>query len=324
MPKSIHGSSNEVLLAAEGFALADSVANDSDNPAVRTFSGIANSGKPFYQWGDAYIVDLSDITFKDKIPALDSHDRDKRCGVATLTVNNNRLMVSGHLLSNPIGQAIADDADEGFPWELSVHVISDSWENLPPGASTIVNDQTLSGPITILRQNTIREVSFTPTGVDSNTSATVLSDGLPRLADTPKNQSKKPTENKNMTIEEALAKIAALEEEITELKKQLAEAKKAAKKAETDAKLSAAGFAPNADNTGFNKVSDAMYQALLSADSAACDAMIADLSKPTATTPPAPLPGSLLSETTPPAAAGQNAGAEPDELDKILADKGVY
>lgn len=138
MPKNkpeqpIHEHSSMVLLAAEGFALSDNKANDSDNPTVRTFSGIANSGKPFYQWGDASIVDLSDITFKDKLPALDEHARDKRCGVATLSVENHQLMVSGHLLSNECGQAVADDADEGFPWQLCRYTCNQTRrQNCPP------------------------------------------------------------------------------------------------------------------------------------------------------------------------------------------------
>lgn len=131
-----------------------------------------------------------------------------------------------------------------------------------------------------------------------------------------------------MTLEEALAKIETLQETIKTLKAELAEAKKAAKKSEkkseTNSKLSAAGFKPNDDHNGFDGVSDAMYQALLSADDEAATAMIADLTAvkaaSTSQTKP-PMPDALLSETTAPDA---EPGNQPDALDKILADKGAY
>lgn len=339
-PKTTHQPSSMVLLAAQGFALSKHQANDSDTPTVRTFSGIANSGKPFYRWGEASIVDLSDITFKDKIPALDGHDRDKRCGVATLSVENHQLVVSGYLLGNDYGQAVATDADGGFPWQLSVHVQSDAVTELSAGQSETVNGQTVTGPIAILGKNKIREVSFTPTGVDDDTSAIVLSDDskspLAPLCERGKqtgaplyeskggrdNELSNEKEQTTMTLEQALAKIDTLQETIKTLKAALAEAKKAAKQADVNSKLSAAGFKPTGDGDGFVALSGAMYQALLSADEEATTAMIADLTagKPAAGNKP-PIPEALLSETTVPGGDNQAGG---DALDKILTDKGVY
>lgn len=125
-----------------------------------------------------------------------------------------------------------------------------------------------------------------------------------------------------MTLDEALAKIKTLEETIKTLQEKLATAKKATKAADTNSKLSAAGFKPNTDNDGFEGLSDAMYQALLSADSEGADAMIADLTATMSAPANKPaMPETLLSETTVPDSGNQAAG---DALDKILTDKGAY
>ena len=49
--------------------------SDTLSTAGRTFSGIANSGKPFVYQGRRAIVDMASLTLSDKVPALLLHDR---------------------------------------------------------------------------------------------------------------------------------------------------------------------------------------------------------------------------------------------------------
>jgi hypothetical protein len=48
-----------------------------------------------------------------------------RAGVRALARDGQQLTIGGHLLSNKHGKAVAQDADDGFPWQMSVLCFSD-------------------------------------------------------------------------------------------------------------------------------------------------------------------------------------------------------
>lgn len=145
----------------------------------RLFSGVAYSGgmiENHWYWGQL-VFDLETMSVPAKLPALIDHDRSKRAGYVTSFTKDAQsgLSVSGNLLTNESGSAVASDSDEGFPWQMSVHITPNSVEEVAQGATVVVNGQSFVGPVTIFRNSTIQEVSFTATGWDSNTSATALS-----------------------------------------------------------------------------------------------------------------------------------------------------
>lgn len=247
-----------------------------DNTAPRTFSGVAHSGKPFVYKGQRAIVDLSTLSHKDAVPALLLHDRAARVGVGRLAVGADGLTISGTLLDNEHGKQVAAEADQGFPWQMSAHIDPARVESLPAGKTASVNGQTVTGPILILRNSDVREVSFTPTGVDKNTHAAVLGD-----EEDPENPN--PQES-NVNLEEALAKIAELEKQVEALQKkndELAKEKEdlAAENraAQVDAQLSAAGYVKGKDGKGWQGLSEKTYEVLLAAEADTAKAMIADL-----------------------------------------------
>ncbi len=271
----------------------------SDENAPRQFNGVANSGKPFMHYGEKVIVDLADITFQAKTPALISHDREKRAGFGVCSVENNQLLIKGTLLANDHGNEVAEDADAGFPWQMSAHVIAGQTDVLKEGTAT-VNGQAVSAPIVILRQCKIPEVSFTPTGIDDQTSAMVLSDTG--------DQTTLPNQKDNtMTLEEALAEIekhkaaeAEKDKRIKELEDENAKLKETENKAQLDAQLSQVGFTKSDDGKAWNALSDVTYTMLLSATADNARAMIGDLKLSQGGQNPAPtkpaLPSVLLSE----------------------------
>lgn len=288
------------LLSAAGIAGAEA-----DTP--RRFSGIANSGKPFIYEGKAAIVDLSSLRFAEQLPALIDHDRSKRAGFGKLSIAKHQLSINGTLLNNEHGQAIAGDSDAGFPWQMSAHVVPALIEDLPAGQHKTINGQLLSGPLRILKNAQVREISFTPTGVDSQTHAIVLSDDgnhvLTRQED-------------NMDLEEALneisklkAQLAQLEkdketlaQEKTALEKAAAEAQEQAQAAEVEAQLSQKGFKKTADGKGWQGISPAMHNVLLSAKKEDLSALLGDLS------PQTNAPDFLLFEQHPPQAEADKTG----------------
>lgn len=272
-------------------------ADQTGKAVKRTFNGIANSGKPFVYHGVRAIADLSDITFADKVPTLLLHDRDKRVGVGVLSVADNQLIIKGELLDNEHGQALARESDDGFPFQMSAHIIADYEEKLLHGQTAVVNGQTLMGEITILRKCRVSEVSFTPTGVDNQTMAMILSDQFTN----PNPQPPKPQPQENaMNLEQLTAQIAELTQkqaeqektinelkehnkkltdENTTLKEQKARADEEAKNANIEAQLSAKGYTK--DNKGdWQGIDNATVQVLLSLDADKAKTMIGSLSAP--------------------------------------------
>lgn len=196
-------------------------AGDGDPKArKRMFSGVGYSGEVIpnhWYWG-AVIFDLATMSVPDKLPALIDHDRGQRAGYVTESAVNTDtgFSVKGILLSNEAGQAVAQDSDDGFPWQMSVHINPGSIEEVKAGTNVTVNGKLYDGPITVFRNSTLSEVSFTATGWDSNTSAAAMS----RSGDqTP------PQKELDMSKE--------LEAEVATLKVQNAELKKAAEDATT-------------------------------------------------------------------------------------------
>ena len=259
---------------------------------VRTFKGVANSGKPFGYGGYQAVVDLAQLSHKASVPVLLEHSPVKMAGVCSLSVTADGLIAEGSLLSNEFGTQIAEAADQGFPWEMSVYAQAESYEELAAGAVLSVNGNEVTGPAVILRRCTIREVSFTAVGVDSETEAVVLSDGspLPDIFKQPLELSMTPEEKK--AFDDLKAEVDTLKAEKAEAEKKLKEAETAAKKNQVKAKLSAAGFKEGEDGK-FEGLSDATMTVLLSADIEAAEAMIADL-KPKAAQ--SAVPPALLSE----------------------------
>jgi hypothetical protein len=154
-------------------APAPTLAPAGDGP--RRFRGTAYTGAALSYYGYLMIVDLAGARLPSPCPVLEGHNRNQRRGVATLSSDGRALAIEGTLLGNDGARAIAADADDGFPWQLSVHAQPQGVEELATGTTAEVNGRTVTGPIDILRRVSIREVSFTPTGVDAGTSAEMLS-----------------------------------------------------------------------------------------------------------------------------------------------------
>jgi len=228
----------EIPAEAYRFSAPVALQGEGDNP--RKFSGIAYTGDiiahPF--WGPV-AFELSSIKTPGKLPMLIGHDRDKNAGFSeNVTISDQGIDVAGVLLSNENGARIAQDAAEGFPWQMSVHIEPEKIEDVEKGAT--VNGRTFETAGVVFKSSTLREISFTPTGVDAGTSARVFSFSY---HDYQSGQSPESQEV-NMTKEEAAAltaeleaskqKFAAIEAENAELKHQFAalqEEKEAAEKA---------------------------------------------------------------------------------------------
>lgn len=175
----------------------------------RTFSGVAYHGGQIddhWYWGNL-VFDLDNLDLADgKVPMLVEHDRDQRCGfINSHNIGDAGLSIDGTLLSNEHGTTIANDADEGYPWQMSVCITPNRVETVESGQVT-VNGRTFNAPVTIFRQNTIREVSFCALGADRHTNAQVFNE----------NQNHTKPKGNNVDLEQAKAKITELEASLSQ------------------------------------------------------------------------------------------------------------
>lgn len=162
------------------FRLGDlSVNQAEEGKKKRTFSGVAYSGEPItdHWYWDRIIFDLDSMKIKGRIPALLDHSPRQRAGVINEhSINHQQgLVVSGDLMSNEFGTEVAQDSDDGFPWQMSVRIEPSAIEEIQAGASVSVNGKIHQGPITVFRGGRIREVSFCALGADDNTNAVAAS-----------------------------------------------------------------------------------------------------------------------------------------------------
>ncbi|MEG0405698.1 MAG: hypothetical protein RR563_05610 [Acinetobacter sp.] len=191
----------------------------------RTFTGVAYSGEPIidHWYWDRVIFDLDSMQIKGRIPALLEHSPRQRAGaINSHTIDHAQgLVISGDLMSNEFGSQVAQDSDDGFPWQMSVRIEPSSTEEVAADQVVTVNGKTYQGPITVFRGGRIREVSFCALGADDNTNAVAASH----------NPTQQPKEDTDVDLVQAQAKITELEgqiETLTEQNKQFAAAKREA------------------------------------------------------------------------------------------------
>lgn len=209
------------------------LASAPDGEKKRSFRGVANSGKPLSHWyWDRFVIDLSSLDLSETTAGLINHDFSRRAAVGRLSVDDHQLMVDGSLLTNEHGQSVAQDAAEGFPWQMSVHVEPQSVEMVSSGEKATVNGTELSGPVAIFRNSKIHEFSFTPVGVDNDTGAKFLGRGDGDDSVIEIEVRKMAENNEAPKVEELTATLAEKEAEIVQLKLSAASEKKRADNAE--------------------------------------------------------------------------------------------
>lgn len=181
----------------------------------RKFEGVAYSGEVIaghWYWGNV-IFDLDSMTVPEPLGMLLDHRTDKRAGVATsYKISHEKgLELSGVLTRNEFGQAVADDSDDGFPWQMSVYILPNRIEEIEQG-SVVVNGKTHQAPITIFRDSVVRETSFCALGQDMRTNARAFAH---QRNQPPTTFNKVNQEGNPMDLQQAQARITELEGQLT-------------------------------------------------------------------------------------------------------------
>ncbi len=149
------------------------------------FKAAADGGLPAKFAGTAYsggfvpdyevVIDMGSTTYNSRMPLLNAHMKGDIVGVIEQAVTENGQMnVAGRVFSDMAGSSaerIAQLAQRGAPFEMSVGLYGFTREFVPAGKAVQVNGQTFNGPVNVLRNGQVREVSIVTLGADPRTAS---------------------------------------------------------------------------------------------------------------------------------------------------------
>jgi phage major head subunit gpT-like protein len=206
-------------------------AADGDGPSTPTFELVAYTGAAIRQsWSrNPLVVDLAGMdTSRQSIPILWGHDAslDNVLGQSSnVQSDGKQLFVAGELIGEgPIAERVVSLAKKGLRFQASIGADTGKIENVAPGESVTVNGRNFSGPISVVRGSSLREVSIVLFGADAATSAAIAAEASEdaHMADEAKQT---PAEEPVKAVAvEATASVAV--EPVVEAKAVEAEAKK--------------------------------------------------------------------------------------------------
>jgi hypothetical protein len=144
-------------------------ANDPKVPAQ--FSGVAYSGGLVPSFG--CVIDISSTMLAQRMPLLMEHNRSDMIGVVeTNSTAGKQITVGGKLFSDMPGtsaERLALLAQRGGVFQMSIGLFGYTEEVYPAGHAVTVNGKAMTGPVVVLRNGKVREVSIVTLGADHNT-----------------------------------------------------------------------------------------------------------------------------------------------------------
>ena len=148
-----------------------------DASALPRFRMIAYTGAPIeVGWPSPVVIDLSGLRLPaHPCPIRYNHSSYAGVGHTTsIAVVNNQLVAEG-LISRATAEAdeVVRSAKNGFPWQASVGISVLREEMVGEGDKVSVNGRELVGPLTVVRDGSLDEISFVDLGADSATSAVI-------------------------------------------------------------------------------------------------------------------------------------------------------
>jgi len=149
-----------------------------DEKTVPQFSMVAYTGGPMKIAGFTHpvVVDLEGLSIdRQNIPIRLDHNPKQGVGhTDRVVIENGQVMAEG-LISRDTSWArdVIKSGKNGFPWQASIGADIIQAEFIPNGNQIQVNGRTFDGPLYVIRQSILKEISFVDNGADTNTSAQV-------------------------------------------------------------------------------------------------------------------------------------------------------
>lgn len=161
-------------------------AGDDGKPKQKKFSIVGYTGGLLRlgSWSYPVVVELSGMSIpRQQIPTLYAHNTETIVGHTTqIDKSQKRLYLEGVMSGysdteqTPSAQAsreVVRMAQNDFQWQASIGASPDKVQFVPQGESIKANGLNFNGPIYLVSQSTLAEISFVPIGADMNTSASV-------------------------------------------------------------------------------------------------------------------------------------------------------
>ena len=152
--------------------------DEGDEESTPTFSMVAYTGGKMNIDGFQHpvVVALTGLDIPSQnIPIRLDHKSAQGIGHTTsIRIENNELVAEG-LISRDTDWArdVANSGTKGFPWKASIGGPIHEVEFIPHGTQIEVNGQAFEGPMYLVHEMTLKEISFVDNAADTNTSATV-------------------------------------------------------------------------------------------------------------------------------------------------------
>lgn len=148
-----------------------------DNPPPR-FSMVAYTGGLMKVSGFDHpvVVDVSGVMIeRQRLPIRLEHNARQGVGhTERIAVIGGQIVAEGVISRDTVwARDVARSAARGFPWQASIGADIIASEFVPAGMTVSVNGQSFSGPVYVIRQCALKEISFVDSGADSQTSAQV-------------------------------------------------------------------------------------------------------------------------------------------------------
>lgn len=155
-------------------------ASESDKPSggMPRFRMVAYTGGTMRITGFPHpvVVDLEGLAVeRQDIPVRLDHNPRQGVGHTQRVIVENGQVVAEGLVSRDTSWArdVASSAVNGFPWQASIGAAVVNAEFVPNGQSVTVNGRTFTGPLHVVRQAILKEISFVDSGADPATSARI-------------------------------------------------------------------------------------------------------------------------------------------------------
>ena len=189
-----HAESQSFALQAE-FAISAAEASGDAQPRTPTFTIDAYSGTAIRQgWSRSpIVVDLAGMHAGDVLPIFYAHDADPYgggpldgvMGQSTVVSNNGRsLSLSGEMLGEgPTYDRVMRLSRKGMKFQASIGADIHRTEFVEAGNKITVNGQEFSGPLSVVRASSLREVSIVLMGADKNTATSIAATQEVDMAD---------------------------------------------------------------------------------------------------------------------------------------------
>lgn len=163
------------LLLCEGASVSFIEASD-DPKKIPTFEITAYTGSimRLFGWLNPVVIDLAGMQVSGVIPILKNHSAEQVVGHGEAEITTQRLKIKGLVSgSGMAAREVVESAKRGFPWKASVGAYPTAIEYVEEKTTAKANGKVYTGPVVIVRQSELGEVSFVPMAADSKTSAKI-------------------------------------------------------------------------------------------------------------------------------------------------------